>query len=129
MTCKQTMTNGELCKANAMTGSDYCFTHNPETREQVKEAGKKGGQVCHYDKGLVRAETIDILTDNKMVIYLLADTINRVRKVRPDGSIDIRTANCIGFLTSKLLEAQQVLDTDLRLDKIEKALTTQGVLK
>ncbi len=129
MTCEKVMSNGKQCKANAMHNSKFCFTHNPDTKNQVKEAGRKGGQVSCYNKGLIQADPIDILTDNKMVVYLLADTINRVRRVRGDGSLDDKTANCIGFLTSKLLEARKESGTEKRLKRIEKALDEQGILK
>jgi hypothetical protein len=129
MICKQVKDNGEQCQANAMTDSEYCFTHNPETTEQVKEAGKKGGQVSYYDKGLIKAEPIDITADKTAIIYLLADTINRVRRIRQDGSLDIKVANCIGFLSSKMLEAQKELILSDRLDQLENKLIEQGVLK
>lgn len=128
MTCKQVMSNGEQCKANAMIDSKFCFTHNQKTKEQVKEAGRKGGQVSCYNKGLIQADPIDILTDSKMVAYLLADTINRVRRVESDGSLNIKAANCIGFLTSKLLDAQKETETKTRLDNIEKVLKREGFL-
>jgi len=123
------MSSGKQCKANAMHKSKFCFMHNPETKNQVKEAGRKGGQVSCYNKGLIKADPIDILTDGKMVAYLLADTINRVRQVGPDGSLDPKAANCIGLLTSKLLAAQKDLETEKRLKRIEKALDGQGILK
>lgn len=129
MKCEQVMSNGKQCKANAMLNSKFCFTHNPETKNQVKEAGRKGWQVSCYNKGLIKADPIDILTDGKMVAYLLADTINRVRQVGPDGSLDPKTANCIGLLTSKLLSAQKGLEAERRLERIEKALNEQGILK
>lgn len=129
MTCEQVMSNGKQCKANAMRDSKFCFTHNPETINKVKEAGRKGGQVSCYKKGLIQADPIDILTDGKMVVYLLADTINRVRQVGPDGSLDPKAANCIGLLTSKLLGAQKDLETEKRLKRIEKTLDGQGILK
>ena len=112
-----------------MSESEFCFTHNPETKEQVKEAGRNGGKVSYYDKGLVKAEPIDITADKTAIIYLLADTINRVRRVKTDGSIDIRVANCIGFLSSKVLEAQKELVLADRIDQLENKLIEQGVLK
>lgn len=129
MKCEQIMSNGNQCQANAMHNSKFCFTHNPETKNQVKEAGRKGGQVSCYNKGLIKADPIDILTDNKMVAYLLADTINRVRQVGPDGSLGPKAANCIGLLTSKLLAAQKDMEAERRLERIEKALNEQGILK
>ncbi len=129
MKCEQMISNGKQCKANAMHNSKFCFAHNPNTKNQVKEAGRKGGQVSCYQRGLIQANPIDILTDSKMVVCLLADTINRVRQVGPDGSLDPKAANCIGILTSKLLAAQKELETEKRLKKIEKALDEQGILK
>ena len=112
-----------------MHDSKFCFMHNPATKNQVKEACRKGGEVSCYNKGLIKADPIDILTDSKMVVCLLADTINRVRQVGPDGSLDPKAANCIGILTSKLLAAQKELETEKRLKRIEKALDEQGILK
>jgi len=129
MICKQVKDNGEQCQANAMTDSEYCFSHNPDTKEQLKEATRKGGEVSYYDKGLIKLEPIDITTDNRAVIYILADTLNRVRRVKPDGSMDIKIANCIGFLSSKVLEAQKELVLSDRLDQLEDKLIEQGVLK
>jgi len=111
-----------------MKDSEFCFTHNPETVEQVKEAGRKGGEVSYYDKGLVKAEPIDIIADKTAIVYLLADTVNRVRRVKPDGSIDLRVANCIGFLSSKILEAQKQITLEDRIDGLEKRLEQKGVI-
>ena len=59
----------------------------------------------------------------------MADTINRVRRIRPDGSLDIKVANCIGFLVAKLLEAQKQLVLEERVDELVEKLTREGVLK
>jgi len=44
------------------------------------------------------------------------DTINRVR----DGTLDIRVANCLGFLSDKLMRALEVSDLEERFDKLEQ---------
>ena len=129
MKCTAKKTNGEQCEAEAMKGKELCYFHNPETEAERKEANKAGGEVSYYDKGLVKAEPIDIIQDRKAIIYLLADTINRVRKVRPDGSMDIRVANCVGFLSSKIIEAQRELITTERIEALEERLKETGVLK
>lgn len=117
------------CEAEATKDSQFCYWHNPETEVERKEASSNGGKVSYYDKGLVKAEPIDIMTDNKAIIYLLADTINRVRRVKPDGSIDLRVANCIGFLSSKIIEAQKELITSEKLDALEAKLIESGAIK
>lgn len=117
MPCKQVKKDGSQCQAKPMHGSDYCFTHNPETREAHKLATSKGGSATRPS-----VELADIgidLTDPNNTLILLADTISRVRRVRDDGTMDIKTANCIGFLTSKMLEAQRQISMEQRLAQLE----------
>lgn len=128
MKCKERV-KGKPCQANAMAGSDYCFTHNPEVAGKRLAARKKGGKVSHYKDGLMPVEAIDFTQCKEAVIYLLADTINRVRRIRPDGSLDIKIANCIGFLVAKLLEAQKQLVLEKQVDDLIKNLTDQGLIE
>jgi len=128
MKCKGIKTDGTACGAVAIKSSGYCYFHDPDKKTERKEASSNGGKVSYYDKGLVKAEPIDLLTDKKAVLYVLADTINRVRRVKPDGSIDIKIANSIGFLCSKMIEAQKEIVTSERLDKLEEALIARGDL-
>jgi hypothetical protein len=83
MVCRGKTSAGTNCKANAMSGSNYCFTHNPATRQQHIAATRKGGAISPTKLEttlLPKAE----LTSLQSVIEILADTINRVRVVRPD---------------------------------------------
>ena len=128
MKCKHEK-DGKICNANQMAGSEFCFTHNPDTEKQRLAARKKGGQVSYYHDGLIPADPIDFSLYKEAVVYLLADTINRVRRIRPDGSLDIKVANCIGFLVAKLLEAQKQLVLEERVDELVEKLTREGVLK
>ena len=43
MTCRGKTVGGSSCKANAMSSSKYCFTHNPATKDQHRAATQKGG--------------------------------------------------------------------------------------
>lgn len=128
MKCKYEK-DGKKCQANPMVGSEFCFTHNPDTEKQRLAARKKGGKVSYYRDGLMQAEPIDFSQYKEAVVYLLADTINRVRRIRPDGSLDIRVANCIGFLVAKLLEAQKQLVLEEKVDELVEKLTDEGILK
>lgn len=128
MKCKS-VKNGKNCNANAMVGREYCFTHDPELASKRADARSKGGSVSYYRDGLIPAEAIDFTKYKEAVVYLLADTINRVRRIRPDGSLDIKVANCIGFLVAKLLEAQKQLVLEEKIDELVEKLTDQGVLK
>ena len=128
MKCKH-LKDGKQCKAEAMTGSEFCYWHDPDKKAERKEASSNGGKVSYYDKGLIKAEPIDITADKTAIIYLLADTINRVRRVKTDGSLDVKVANSIGQLVGKMLEAQKELVIAEKLDALEAKLIEQGVLK
>lgn len=125
----QNRTDNQRCKANAVRESDYCFAHDPKLADRRLEARKKGGSMSYYQDGLVQAEAIDFTKYKEAVVYLLSDTINRVRRIRPDGSLDIKVANCIGFLVAKLLEAQRQVVLEERFEELEKKLIEHGVLK
>lgn len=112
--------SGKKCHANAMKSGTLCFAHNPETKKAHLEAVQKGGSV-KYENGLIPAEPLD-LTTPKTLLPLLADTINRVRKVDSDGSLDVKRANCIANLVSKMIEAQKLLVLEDRLTVLEKGL-------
>lgn len=118
MKCQFATKNKKSCQANAMKDGQYCFSHSPSTRLQHKQATQKGGSVG-YDKDSIPLDPID-LADPRMVLYLLADTINRTRRVRPDGSMDVRIANSIGFLAGKMLDAQNQVTFEERLATLEK---------
>ena len=56
------------------------------------------------------------LTDSKSVVTLLTTTISQVRA----GKIDLRVANCVGFLASHLIKALELSDLENRVMEIEK---------
>jgi hypothetical protein len=101
-----------------MSGSKYCFTHNPATREQHQAATRKGGSISPYatDSTTLPARNLSTIHD---VAEMLADTINRVRTINKDGSMDIQRANAIGHLSGKLIEVRKVADLEARLAKLE----------
>jgi hypothetical protein len=113
MQCQYLKPNSEQCQANAMLEALYCFSHNPETQEAKKMAVIKGGKALkkNYDP-LPPIE----LTDSKSVVTLLTTTISQVRA----GKIDLRVANCVGFLASHLIKALELSDLENRVMEIEK---------
>lgn len=121
MICGGKTISGSNCKANAMSSSKYCFTHNPATRERHRAATLKGGSVSPRttDNTVLPAMNLSTVHD---IANVLADTINRVRTVNKDGSMPIQTANAIGHLAGKLIEARKAADLEARLDKLEASI-------
>jgi len=117
MQCKEIKTDGTQCNANAMSDSDYCYTHNPAiSDEEKREAKQRGGQA----RALTIANPLPVITIKEPddAVLLVVDTISRVRA----GELDIRTANCLGFLTDKLLKAFEVAKLNDRVEIIERVI-------
>ena len=91
-----------------MRGSDYCFTHNPDTQTEKHLAVVKGG--LNSRKVNLDLEPLSIKSPQE-VGRLLEDTINGVR----DGSIPPNIANTIGYLAGHALKA---IETSELRDKI-----------
>ena len=117
MKCKHLKDNGEQCQANAMSESEFCYFHNPDiSDEEKREAQSNGGKT----KALTLKEPLPelVLAKPEDAVLLIADTISRVRA----GTLDIRTANCLGFLSDKLLKAFETSRLNDRLEVIERVI-------
>ena len=117
MKCKYIKKDGKQCEGYAVENSRFCFFHTPDLEEKRQQASLDGGS-----KTAVGNEPLEPVQckDNQSVTDLLQDTINRVRRTRKDGSMDIKTANCLGFLAGKIIEANKVKEKQKEEVKEEK---------
>lgn len=117
MKCEKVKADGTQCEANAINESEFCYFHNPDiTDDEKREAQSNGGKA----KALIIKEPLpDInLATPQDAVMLIADTIRRVRA----GELDIRTANCLGFLSDKLLKAFEVSQLNDKVDLVGQVL-------
>jgi hypothetical protein len=117
MKCKFVKPDGTQCNANAMTNSDYCYFHNPDiSDEEKREATARGGQA----RAVLIKEPLKEMPIKKIpdVALLLVQTINLVRA----GKMDIRTANCLGFLSDKLIKALDTGELQTKFEEVEQML-------
>jgi len=124
MKCEFIKDNGEKCEAHAIKDSEFCYFHNPDiSDEEKREARSNGGKT----KALTLKEPLPALALVKPAdtILLIADTIRRVRA----GTLDIRTANCLGFLSDKLLKAFEVSKLNARVEMIEQVILKKRTKK
>jgi len=98
-----------------MKGSDYCFTHNPDTQIEKHLAVVKGGLASKKVK--LDLEPLSIKTPQE-VGKLLEDTINGVRS----GEIPPNIANTIGYLAGHALKALEASNLDQRVEMVESIL-------
>ncbi len=122
MKCVYIKDDGETCQANPMRDSEYCYLHNPDISEdEKKQAQAKGGQARNLTLE-TPLPALPLETPNDAVT-LVADTIKRVRA----GELDIKTANCIGFLSDKLLKAFEVARLNDKVEYIERVILEKRV--
>lgn len=117
MKCEFIKPDGQNCEAYAVKGTSFCYFHNPDiSDEEKKEAQTNGGA----NRALTLKEPLPAMpiANQDDAVLLVADTINRVRA----GKLDIRTANCLGFLADKLLKALEASQTNDKLERIERLL-------
>lgn len=108
--------------AHPMSESAYCFTHDPKGKQRHIDAARRGGSVSPSEK-FTLLDPLD-LTDGSKVLELLMDTVNRVRRIASDGSMDTKTANCIGQLARVALEVRRQTEYEERLTKLESYIPT-----
>jgi hypothetical protein len=113
MKCKFIKTNGETCNANPIKGSEYCFSHDPDKKEDKKKAVIKGGKnrrtIAEYGKTM-KLETA------KDIKKLIGETINLVWTGQMPAN---QPANSIGFLARVFLDANEQSDMEERIKNLE----------
>ena len=117
MRCIYIKDNGEQCKANAMSDSNYCYLHNPDISEEEKrEAQTRGGR----NRSLTITEPLNKITVNSSedIFTLLDTTIQEVR----DGELDPKIANTIGYLAGVMIKAYEVAKLERKVLDLEQAL-------
>jgi hypothetical protein len=117
MKCEFIKKDGQKCEAHAIKETEFCYFHNPDiSDEEKREAQTNGGA----NRALTLKEPLPVLPIAKPedAVLLIADTINRVRA----GTLDIRTANCLGFLSDKLLKAMETSRLNDRVEIIEQVI-------
>ncbi len=115
MRCEYIKIDKKQCSANAMKNSKFCFTHNPDMKEQKRAAVIKGGKMSKKNHSFLPSVT---LNQSKDVVDLLATTINEIR----GGLVEVKIANCIGYLSGHLIKAFEIVDLEERVSKIEQTL-------
>jgi hypothetical protein len=119
--CRYTPAGGRRCKANARTGAEFCFFHDPALSDERAAARKAGGIARTRKVALptnLPAKPLRTVTD---VAELLGETINQVRR----GDLDLRVSNAIGYLSGILLSAIEKGSLEERLATLEAVFASR----
>ena len=117
MNCQFLKPNGIPCGAFAVGKGTYCYFHDPDVPEIEKTAARARGGLSTGSTGKEPLPAIDLSTARD-AMNLFCRTINELRA----GLIDVRVANCIGFLTGQFIRAVELTEVEEKLAKIEEML-------
>ncbi|HOW59340.1 MAG TPA: hypothetical protein PLO78_06430 [Candidatus Omnitrophota bacterium] len=112
---------GRRCEAHALTDKDYCFSHDPDSKQAKAIACRTGGLM----KTVRIPEQLDPvrIQSPKDVIKLLSVCIAEVRA----GRIDCRTANTIAYLSSHLLQAFDRVELEEKIQELNAVLSHRQI--
>jgi hypothetical protein len=118
--CQYLKPDGGKCQARSVSGSEFCFFHDPKRTGERKAAQRSGG--LRNKLAVLPSTAPDArLQDNHDVVKLLAETINQVRR----GDIDPKVANAVGYLGGLLMKALHETEIEGRLAALEAAVRGQ----
>lgn len=118
--CIYIKSDGGQCNAKPIKGSQYCFSHNPDTKIEKHLAVVKGG--LNSKKVNLNLTPLSIKED-KEVAHLLEDTINGVRS----GEIPPNIANTIGYLAGHALKAIELARYADKVESVERVLMERKI--
>lgn len=116
MKCKANKKDGNRCNANSMRGSEYCFRHNNEVKEEAHKASSNGGKAKRQYHKLGEKMKIETPKDIKK---LMAEAINSLWTGNMPAS---NPAGSLGYLAKTFLEAHDKSELEKRVEELEKRI-------
>lgn len=113
--CAHIKPTKEQCRGYAVSGSKYCFAHDPAQASKRKAAQRKGGEAGRVATLPESSLSVRNMSD---VLELMELTINDVRA----GRLDVKVANAIGYLANVSVKVIQQTDIEARLEALESVL-------
>ena len=117
--CKATTKSGQPCAAYAVSGSDFCYWHDPARAEERAQARARGGHARHGRKigptGQPDPVSVQSMAD---VVTLLEKTVNDVLGLENS----LQRGRTIATLANAIVKALQFATLEERLEAVEMAL-------
>jgi hypothetical protein len=113
--CEHVRRNGEPCRGYAVTGSRFCFAHDPVQAPKRDEARRRGGE----------AGKIEPLSESSLIVRSMGDVLELIERTINDvraGRVDVRVANAVGYLANVSVKVIQQTDIEARLEALESVL-------
>ena len=121
--CQHIKTDSTRCASFAMSGSDFCYRHNPDISEDEKlNASSKGGNNNHpslsLGEGGWEGEVLPPMPMENFqdIVDVMADSINQVRA----GKISQKTGSTIAYMSFIMLMAMDKAKAEAKQEKTDK---------
>jgi hypothetical protein len=115
--CTKVKRDGVCCNAQALTGSRFCFFHDPASARERTAASRRGGEKNRA--AVLPPDTPDFpLNSAADASALLERTINHLLR----GQLDARIANAVGYLLTVKIKAADLGKLEERMAALEAAL-------
>ena len=120
--CKEIKINGEPCRAPTITGSKYCYWHDPKVAAKRIQARRQGG--LNRQKSLNRpvkkaSEGVKYALDGvESITDILQDALNDAAGLENSHA----RARTIGYLCQISLKALEVGNLEERVSALEKRI-------
>jgi len=115
--CQNVKSDRGRCRARPVSGSPFCFFHDP-AKGQEREAAQRAGGLRNKLAVLPSTTPDAVLVTGKDVVQLLGKAINQVLR----GEIDPKVANAVGYLGGLLMKAIHETELEVRLAALERAV-------
>ena len=126
--CKANKQDGQRCRANALSGSRFCISHDPKAADIKRKAVIKGGRNRRTPARFPRLKQTVRIESVFDVQQLVFETLARVG----NGTLDAGHARTIGYLAltcakiSEVVEIQQhVCDLEERVIQLTRCYEGQ----
>lgn len=121
--CKGTTKAGAPCQAPPVSGSDYCYTHDPDLEQERADSRRRGGLSLHYgSSGKPSGEPIELRTADD-VLKLLETATADIMGRKPS----LQRAKALVYVASVARQAVETSDLAARITALEESQRPRGV--
>ena len=117
--CGGIRADGGRCKAQAITDSQWCFSHHPDYEQARRRRASKGGKRGGRGR---RSHTQAELSEVKSILRALAGGVLKGTTDRQDAAVVGQLLNTVIRAVSVELKAREQLEVVERLEALEEAL-------
>lgn len=117
--CSGIKADGGRCGAQAIRGSEWCFSHHPDYEQQRRQRASKGGK--RGGRGRPQVELADV----KGRLSDLADGVLEGRVERGNAAVVAQVLNVYLRAVSVEMKVREVEDLGRRLEELEALLESR----